>query len=257
MMRAPIDRFVTRKCAARRVPATRGYALIAALILLVLASLAVMVAVHRGDTEGKRERELQLLFIGDQYRNAIRSYYATIPPGGTQQYPKRLEDLVEDARTPAMLRHLRALYADPLTGKFDWDLEMAGDRITGVRSPSAATPLLHAHFSGDDSGFADAKSYHDWVFSAAASSPAGVAVAAVSPGPASAGTPPLAPPTVQPPPELQLPATPPVTNHVIDCYNQFQVPRSQCYGPSPPMGNNAISCQKALLNAYAQCMAGN
>lgn len=248
MMRVAVDRFVTG--------VRRGYALIAALILLVLASLAVMVAVHRGDTEGKRERELQLLFVGDQYRNAIRSYYATIPPGGAQQYPKRLEDLLEDGRTPALVRHLRMLYPDPLTGRFDWDLEMAGDRITGVRSPSTEAPLVRAHFPPDDGGFAEAKSYHDWLFSAAGSAAGGVAVAVAGGDSGSPGSTPPGPPTIAPPAEPPVPG-PPVTNHAIDCYNQYEVPRSQCYGPSPPMGNSVISCQKALLNAYAQCMAGN
>jgi len=252
MMRGWIDRFVTRLRPAARKRAAPGYALIAALILLALASLAVMVAAQRGNSDGKRERELQLLFVGDQYRNAIRSYYARVPPGGSQQYPKRLEHLLEDTRAPAMVRHLRTLYVDPLTGKFDWILEMAGDRVTGVRSPSTGKPLLRANFgSSDFDGFADASSYRDWLFSGAGNGPAAVAVAAATPAAeAGAGGPP------SPVPQAPVPAQPPpATNHAIQCYNEYLAPKMQlCNGPSPPYGS-AISCAKFFLNAYAQCMA--
>jgi len=146
----------------------RGYAIVVALILLTLASFAASVAVLRSSNEAQRQRELELLFVGNQFREAIRAYAAA--SSGIPDYPRRLEDLVEDHRVPTLRRFLRRIYSDPMTGKPDWALIRQGDRIVGVHSTSMRAPQRRANFSQADSSFVGAKSYVDWQFSAAPSS---------------------------------------------------------------------------------------
>ena len=68
-----------------------------------------------GPTAAQREREQELLFVGSQFRNAFMSYYGATPAG--RALPAFLEDLVEDNRFPVPRRHLRRVYADPMTSK--------------------------------------------------------------------------------------------------------------------------------------------
>jgi type II secretory pathway pseudopilin PulG len=145
-------------------PCARGFALIAALIALVLVSLSAVVAVQSARTQARRDREEQLLFVGDQYRLALRSYSLARPNGLPAKYPLRLQDLIEDRRSGKVVRHLRRLYADPVTRQFDWVLEVAGGGIVGLHSASAQQPLRDWGFSADDARFAKAQSYAGWHF---------------------------------------------------------------------------------------------
>lgn len=110
----------------------------------------------------QRERERELLFIGEQFRRAIGAYYEASP--GTKHYPRRLEQLLADDRVPGVRRHLRRIYRDPMTGQADWGLVMQGDQILGVHSQSQATPIKRANFPLDFTAFADSASYSDWRF---------------------------------------------------------------------------------------------
>lgn len=142
----------------------RGIVLLALLVAMALLAIGLMAAVDVWALTRQREREAELLFVGDQYRQAIRRYYVTAPAGGLRGYPPSLEVLLEDDRFPMPVRHLRRAYADPITGKSEWgELRVAG-RIVGVHSLSEAAPLKKAGFTVRDSTFADANSYKDWVF---------------------------------------------------------------------------------------------
>lgn len=231
----------------------RGYALVTALIVLVVASLAVTLAVNRAQLDAQREREAQLLFVGDQYRRAIADYFTHPPLGRATQYPQRLEDLLEDPRGPAMRRWLRRLYPDPMSGLPDWQLEKLGDRIIGVHSRSVREPLRHAGFDLADAGFADANSYQDWRFLATGIVAAAPAVALQAPLPGSSsnaastyggGVSPSAPV-----------ARPGFMNPAKNCALQFGVPSAQCSRQPPPMGSDAASCQAAYQQLLAQCLA--
>jgi len=127
-----------------------------AVLGITLASVGVV-----WSTQARREREAELLWIGDQYRNAIAQYRNY---GG--QLPQALADLVQDPRVPLPRRFLRRLYADPMTGQVDWQLITlpGGTGIIGVASSSQDKPIKQANFGAADAQFADAQCYCDWKF---------------------------------------------------------------------------------------------
>lgn len=140
----------------------RGFTYIGVLILVALAGVALAGAGELWSTESKRDKEAQLLFIGDEFRRAIGSYYEGSP--GAKQFPQRLEELLEDKRLPVMRRHLRRIYVDPMTGKPEWGLVKYGDRIIGVYSLSEAKPLKTANFRSEDDAFKGSGAYAEWRF---------------------------------------------------------------------------------------------
>jgi type II secretory pathway pseudopilin PulG len=149
-----------RPRARRRV---RGVVLLALLLVLALGGIALMAAVDVWSVTRQREREVQLLFVGDQYRQAIQRYYYSAPGGG-RALPESLEALLDDVRFPVPVHHLRRLYPDPITGSAEWGLLRAGERISGVYSLSEAEPIKKAGFPQAYQFFADKTSYRDWVF---------------------------------------------------------------------------------------------
>jgi len=156
----------------RRSPSTprgsvdraRGLVLLALLLTLALGAIALMTAVDVWSMTRQRAREQELLFVGDQYRQAIERYYLGAPPGAPRVLPARFEDLLEDDRYPMPVRHLRRLYPDPITGSADWGLLRTGGRIAGVYSLSEQAPLKQAAFPPGYQSFAGKSSYREWKF---------------------------------------------------------------------------------------------
>ena len=112
----------------------------------------------------QREKEAELLWIGEQFRQAIALYYQRTP-GAVKRYPERLEDLLEDRRYPSVQRYLRRIYADPITGKAAWGLvQVPGGGIMGVHSFSELRPIKSAGFSGQFERFEAAMKLSDWRF---------------------------------------------------------------------------------------------
>ena len=135
----------------------------------------------------ERKKEAELLFVGEQYRNAIKSYYEK-SPGGAKRYPQKLEDLLQDSRYPTAQRYLRRVYADPMTGSAWGLMEGPGGGIMGVYSLSSNPPRKTSGFSLANQSFEDAREYSEWKFFYAARS-----APAAAPGP-SASPSGLAPP---------------------------------------------------------------
>jgi type II secretory pathway pseudopilin PulG len=150
--------------APHRGRATRaaGFTYVGVLIAIALAGLALAGTGRVWSTVAQREREAELLFVGDQYRRAIASYFDASP--GAKEYPRSLAELLEDRRQPITRRHLRRLYADPMAPEAPWGLVRIGDRIQGVYSSSTAVPIKRAGFGPNDAAFASAASYRDWRF---------------------------------------------------------------------------------------------
>jgi type II secretory pathway pseudopilin PulG len=139
-----------------------GFTFIGLLILLVIIGIGLAAAGELWSTAVKREKEAQLLFVGDEFRRAIGGYYEASP--GQKEFPRQLEDLLEDKRFPTVRRYLRQVYRDPMTNKPDWGLVMSGDRIIGVHSLSEAKPLKTGNFAPEYEAFNAAASYADWQF---------------------------------------------------------------------------------------------
>ena len=142
--------------------AQAGFTFIGVLLLVAIIGLALAAAGELWSTAVKREKEVQLLFVGDEFRRAIGSYYESSP--GVKQFPRQLEDLLEDRRSPAVRRHLRKIYVDPITNTTKWGLVNYGDRIIGVYSVSPDKPLKIANFEGEDEAFKGGGAYTDWRF---------------------------------------------------------------------------------------------
>lgn len=113
-------------------------AVLFALMLMALASTAVMQYVSQ---QVQREREDELLTIGQEFVQAISTYYVA-SPGTVKNLPKELTDLLDDKRQVGIKRHLREVRLDPFTGKPEWDVVRASDGgIVGVRSRGSAKPI--------------------------------------------------------------------------------------------------------------------
>ena len=142
-----------------------GFMLLSLLIVLALGGISLMASVDVWTLQRQREREQQLLFAGDQYRQAIRRYYFGAPPGAPRTLPVSLEALLEDDRYPMPVRHLRRIYADPMSGKKEWGELRVSGLLAGVYSLSEARPIKQAGFSLADESFNDRSRYQEWVFS--------------------------------------------------------------------------------------------
>lgn len=141
----------------------QGGALLGLLIGVAAMGAGHLALTEHQATQSQREREAELLFIGEQFRRAIESYYLASPPA-QRLLPARLEDLLVDTRGLARRTHLRRLYRDPFTGRTDWALIRAGDRLLGVHSRAQVVPLRRAGFASTQAGFDRARTVADWRF---------------------------------------------------------------------------------------------
>ena len=146
------------------VPRQRGVVLLAVMVFILVTTLGVNALFQMHQTQAQRDREAQLLFVGDQYRRAIASYFNTVPPGAARSLPQSLEDLVDDHRFPTPLHHLRRLYPDPMTGRIDWELIKLGGGVSGVASRSRLEPIKRKGFGTLYSQFDGQPTYADWRF---------------------------------------------------------------------------------------------
>lgn len=137
--------------------------------IVVLAALAVFSAAgsavaQRWSDQVARQKEELLLRVGNAYAHALASYRSA-SPGAERRYPSTLDQLVGDSRFVETRRHLRKLYADPLTGKVDWVLlrDARGD-IVGLHSRSTEVPWKRTAVRLDDVDLPAAARYSEWIF---------------------------------------------------------------------------------------------
>lgn len=152
----------------------RGFTYLWLLFVLALGGVALAALGDQALTRQRRDREAELRFRGHAIAVAL-ARYADRTPVGQLPLPQRLEDLLDDRRFPKPQRHLRTLYADPFTGRADWELvwgeaarvaadgdgagppPAVGAGIVGVRSTSTRRLLATAGLKADATA-------HDWVF---------------------------------------------------------------------------------------------
>lgn len=125
-----------------------GFTYIALLAAIVIIGISLAATAKYWAHISLREKEEELLFRGEQYVFAIRSYYlAGARPGVQPQLTPNIDDLLKDSRFGTPRRHLRQKFKDPITGE---DFVLLRDRrtraIVGVRSRSDKEPLKKANF---------------------------------------------------------------------------------------------------------------
>lgn len=140
-----------------------GFTFIGILIIVAISGIALSGVGIVWHQTMQREHEKELLFIGDQYRAAISSYYESTP-GGVKQYPRKLEDLLLDNRFPFVKRHIRRLYDDPMTNNQPWGLIKQQDYIVGVYSLSQQQAIKKTGFPAIYESFKEATTYNEWKF---------------------------------------------------------------------------------------------
>ncbi|WP_092484989.1 type II secretion system protein [Candidatus Ichthyocystis hellenicum] len=133
------------------------FLLIAVTILAIVAESIYKIT----SQQIKREKEIELLFIGKQFRRGLKDYYEW---NGLHQYPSSLKDLVLDKRPLRPVSRWRKLYYDPFTKSRDWGEIRKNNRIIGIYSKSLQKPIKRYNFSDENSSFNSASSYRDWEF---------------------------------------------------------------------------------------------
>jgi len=83
-----------------------GYSLLMVIFMVATMMLLVSTAVLRIDTQGRRERETELAWRGEQYQHAIGLYFRKFG-----RYPTKVDDLVKQTNG---IRFLRQAYTDPM-----------------------------------------------------------------------------------------------------------------------------------------------
>jgi len=177
-----------------RTPRQRGFIYMALVVFFGIFAIFAASAMITGGMLQRNNAEDELLFVGAEFRNAIKSYYEASPD--KPRYPPGLVDLISDPRFPAATRrHLRQIYPDPLTGRPAWGTVAApGGGIMGVYSLSPAKAVKLFGFPPEFKSFEGKGRISEWVFTYVAPEIPLVppAVAATPAVPAAPATPPAA-----------------------------------------------------------------
>ncbi len=92
-----------------------GFTLLGVILLIAVMNIFLGVAVARWSFVNQRDREVELIWRGEQYSRALKCYLeATGVP------PSELEDLVEE-------NCIRRLYTDPMSSSGEWKILRAAD----------------------------------------------------------------------------------------------------------------------------------
>ncbi|MEO8039233.1 MAG: type II secretion system protein [Betaproteobacteria bacterium] len=235
-----------------------GFTYLAVLFLVALLGIALASAGVVWSTYSRRDKETELLFVGEQFQDALRAWNranATVGDG----FPKTLEQLLADPNAPDTRRFLRRIYVDPMTGKPQWGLVRGpAGGIIGVHSLSSDKPI-RTQVPESLGGVSDATSYADWKFIAKAGSGDRIA-AAPSAASEDTGLPSTPLPAVTDPtvPPVPVAPPPPVDPKERRCKLMIQIDHGACstlanrYGPLA-----GVPCATSARAREAACEAGS
>jgi len=88
-----------------------GFVLLAVIFLTILLLISLAIAAPKVARSLQRDKDLETIHRGEQYRRAIKLYYQKFG-----SYPTSVDQLMETNQ----IRFLRKRYTDPETGKDDW-----------------------------------------------------------------------------------------------------------------------------------------
>lgn len=147
-----------------RARTQRGFTYVAVLALLAMLGIALAAVGTRWADRVQREREQELLRVGQLYAQAILAYHRG-SPGSDQTWPKDVQDLLLDPRMLSTVRYLRAPYTDPMRPGQAFGLVRAADNtIRGVFSTSVDKPFQQGSVDLGVTVLAPAQHYADWQF---------------------------------------------------------------------------------------------
>jgi type II secretory pathway pseudopilin PulG len=153
--------------AVRHARPAGGFGYVALLITVAIVALVSTATVRLAAASHRRLAEQALLETGAAYSAALASY-ARATPKGQSNLPHSLRDLLRDPRFPGIVRHLRRIPVDPLTGNDQWGLVRDDDSeegaIIGVYSLARGRPVKVANFDSRFPDFAGKQSYAEWRF---------------------------------------------------------------------------------------------
>ena len=141
----------------------RGFTYLIALLLTGISAAGALAGAQVWSAAQQREKEAELIWIGNQFVQAIGAYYERTP-GTVKRYPEKLEDLVEDHRYLSVQRRLRRIYRDPITGTTNWGIVRAPDGgVMGIYSLSDKRAIGRQAPIAVTAAVSDL-SYRDWRF---------------------------------------------------------------------------------------------
>jgi type II secretory pathway pseudopilin PulG len=263
-----------------------GFAYIALLVAIIIIGISLGAAGKYWSNVVLRDKEEELLFRGEQYRQAIEHYYNYL---GKREYPQSIDDLLKDTRSATGMRHLRQKYNDPITGEdFVAIKHPVTQRIIGVHSSSDKLSLKQTGFPdslqiANESGFAiimqvpiqtrvtvtnDVSSqtddseiesastttirYSDWIFASTIKEPTPVRTTPVTspPGTRPPGTyPPGTYPPGTYPPGTHPPGTYPPGTHLPVTYPPgYQPPKARPNATRPPATRPPVTSPDSFIN---------
>jgi type II secretory pathway pseudopilin PulG len=91
--------------------AAAGFVYLGLLWMLAVTAAGLAVVGESWTQAARRERERELISRGEQIRSAIDRYRRAIPT--RSEWPKSLDELVEDRREDETRHHLRRRFEDP------------------------------------------------------------------------------------------------------------------------------------------------
>ncbi|OON41337.1 hypothetical protein BTJ39_05075 [Izhakiella australiensis] len=148
---------------ARSAAGQDGFTSLLLLLALTVLALSMLKSQDIIQLRHRQQQESELLFRGEQIRQAIKQYRSASYANGC--YPTGFNDLLKDNRGGKVHYHLRQWFSDPLTGERQWG--MAYDdkgRWIGVYSKGQGRPLRKEGFIQDGDKFRQAKHYEEWIF---------------------------------------------------------------------------------------------
>jgi len=129
----------------------RGVLLVSLLVGMTVMIILLTASVQSWTTIMQRERELELIFRGNQYIIALQQYAKE--HGGA--YPMQLEELLKEG--PMRHRYIRQLFRDPFDKEGEWNLLYLAPNGKGAINPNARFPVggvLGAAAGGTTGGLA-------------------------------------------------------------------------------------------------------
>lgn len=125
-----------KKCKTRGRPSERGYALLLIAFVGTLMLIAAMTAAPGILINGRREREKEMIWRGNQYVRGIKMYYRK-----NGKFPTSLEDLTKPQ--VANMHFMRQAYKDPMnTEDGSWRLIYVGPNGQLIGSLKPQPPLV-------------------------------------------------------------------------------------------------------------------